>query len=325
LALPFDEEAFEGRLVWILGSPRTGSSWLLRLLIHPWALASKDPTGLSKRPRLERGTLPSVVPINEPYLPAHLTPLEAPVYDPAGHYETSDFLMNRFRAEDPSYFFSDEYAEVWRPEVRRMALVRLHAQVERASREHELEDPLVLIKEPNGSHGAELLMSLFPRSRMIFLVRDGRDVVDSLVDGFKHGGWLQRERPDIRVDDFNARLNWVLRQSWLWTYRTEAVQRAYNAHPEELRTTVRYEDLREDTIGTLRPVVEWLDLDRTDQQLERAAVGLAFEAIPDEKKGPGTARRAAEPGLWKTNMSSLEQRTMHEVMGEKLRELGYQD
>jgi hypothetical protein len=233
--------------------------------------------------------------------------------------------MNRFRAEDPSYFFSDEYAEVWRPEVRRMALVRLHAQVERASREHELEDPLVLIKEPNGSHGAELLMSLFPRSRMIFLVRDGRDVVDSLVDGFKHGGWLQRERPDIRVDDFNARLNWVLRQSWLWTYRTEAVQRAYNAHPEELRTTVRYEDLREDTIGTLRPVVEWLDLDRTDQQLERAAVGLAFEAIPDEKKGPGTARRAAEPGLWKTNMSSLEQRTMHEVMGEKLRELGYQD
>ena len=29
MALPFDEEAFEGRLVWILGSPRTGSSWLL--------------------------------------------------------------------------------------------------------------------------------------------------------------------------------------------------------------------------------------------------------------------------------------------------------
>ena len=72
------------------------------------------------------------------------------------------------------------------------------------------------------------------------------------------------------------------------------------------------------------PDLDWLGLDRTDQQLERAAVALAFEAIPDEKKGPGTARRAAEPGLWRDNMSSLEQRTMHEVMGEKLRELGYE-
>ena len=38
----------------------------------------------------------------------------------------------------------------------------------------------------------------------------------------------------------------------------------------------------------------------------------------------GVGRFAAEPGLWKTNMSSLEQRTMHEVMGEKLHQLGYE-
>jgi hypothetical protein len=257
-----------------------------------------------------------VVPINEPYLPPHLTPLEAPPYDPAAHYETSDFLMNRFRTGDPSYFFSDEYAEVWRPEVRRMALARFHAQVERASREHDLEDPLVLIKEPNGSHGAELLMSLFPRSRMIFLLRDGRDVVDSLLDGFRQGGWLNRERPQFVVDEYSERLNWVLRQAWLWTYRTEAVQKAYSAHPEELRR---------DTVGTLRPVTQWLGLDRSDRQLERAAAALAFEAIPEAKKGSGTARRAAQPGLWRTNMSELEQRTMQRVMGEKLRELGYED
>jgi hypothetical protein len=71
-------------------------------------------------------------------------------------------------------------------------------------------------------------------------------------------------------------------------------------------------------------VTVWLGLDRSDRQLERAAAALAFEAIPDDKKGSGTARRAAQPGLWRENMSELEKRTMERVMGDKLRELGYE-
>ena len=50
----------------------------------------------------------------------------------------------------------------------------------------------MVIKEVNGSHGADLVMSLFPRSKMIFLVRDGRDVLDSLLDANKEGGWMTK-------------------------------------------------------------------------------------------------------------------------------------
>lgn len=321
---PPDADRLESRLAWILGSPRTGSSWLLRLLIHPWNLASKEPSGLSRRPRWRGGEPPSVVPINEPYLAAHLTPLEAPPYEPGRVYETSEFLMNRFRVGDPSYFLSDEYADAWRPALRRMALERFAAQVGRAAAEHGLRDPLVLVKEPNGSHGAELLMSLFPRSKLVFLARDGRDVVDSLLDGFQHGGWLRRERPDISVDDAAERLRWVTRQSWLWVYRTQAVQNAYAAHPAELRATIRYEDLRHDTAAALAPLDRWLGLGRSEAEIAAAAEALSFERIPDEKKGSGTARRAATPGMWRENMSEAEQRAMNDIMAAKLRELGYE-
>ncbi|HEU4493834.1 MAG TPA: sulfotransferase, partial [Rubrobacteraceae bacterium] len=55
-------------------------------------------------------------------------------------------------------------------------------------------DDYLVIKEPNGSVGAPLLMEAFPESRMILLVRDPRDVVASVLDAAREGGWLYESR-----------------------------------------------------------------------------------------------------------------------------------
>src|SRR4051794_33914459 len=175
-ALPFDALAFESRLAWILGAPRTGSTWLLRLVIHPRILARGTMSGIRAPLPGRRRNLPGVVPIDETYLLHHLAPLRPIPGELAEQPPPDAFVVNGERRQDPSYFFSDPYEEAWRPELRRLALARLQAQAQRAGREHGLIDPLMLVKEPNGSHAAELLMSLLPRSRMIFLARDGRDV-----------------------------------------------------------------------------------------------------------------------------------------------------
>ena len=47
------------------------------------------------------------------------------------------------------------------------------------------EDDYLIIKEPNGSVGASLMMEALPESRMIFLMRDPRDVVASRLDAVK--------------------------------------------------------------------------------------------------------------------------------------------
>ena len=86
---------------------------------------------------------------------------------------------------------------------------------------------------------------------------------------------------------------------------------------------IRYEDLRADTMGTLRPLVDWLGCERSDEELEAAVAAHAFEAYPTRAKGPTKPLRAASPGLWRENMSDAEQQEMNEVMGETLERLGY--
>ncbi len=319
--LGFDALAFEARLAWILGAPRTGSTWLLRLLIHPWILARGTMSGMrAPLPGRRRG-LPNVVPIDETYLLHHLAPLRPVPGELAEQPPPDAFVINGERRADPSYFFSDPYESAWRPQLRRLALARLHAQAQRAAREHALDEPLVVIKEPNGSHAAELLMTLLPRSRMIFLVRDGRDVIDSLLDARSGGGWVGA--PNIDLSDPGERVDYVRRQARLWLNATDAVQSAYAAHPPGLRWQLRYEDLLATPREVLRPLVEWLGIARDDAQLRDAIAANAFEAIPRRLRGRGTPRRAATPGLWRKNMTAAEQEAMLAVIGAKLEELGY--
>jgi len=266
--------------------------------------------------------MPNVVPVYETYLLQHLAPLRPLPDHPAEQPATEEFVINGVRRAEPSYFFSDEYADSWRPELRRLVLARLHAQAERAATAHGLNDPLVLIKEPNGSHGAELLMSLVPRSRLLFLLRDGRDVIDSMLDARGGEGWVAT--PNMDLDNPAERLAFVRRQARMWLNYTNAVQSAYAAHPPELRMTVRYEDLRRDPMATLPALMEWLGLRRSESQIAEAIAANSFESIPGRLKGAGTPRRAATPGLWRESLAPAEQEAIAEIMGPKLIELGYE-
>jgi hypothetical protein len=284
------------------------------MLVHPWRLAAKDPLGLL--PPEGRRARPPVIPLNEPFLGAHLTPLELPRYGGPAEQLDRGFLLNERKAGLGSYLFADAYADVWRPRLRELVLARFEAQVGRISARHGVEAPTLVVKEPNSSHGAELLMSLFPRSRLLFLVRDGRDVVDSAMDLRRHGALR-----DPIVDTHEGRLRFVLDHARLWVARTAAVERAYAAHPKGLRTMVRYEDLLEDPVPTLRQLGEWMGVERSGDELAAAVEANRFE--PNQGTGPGNARRAARPGLWRENLTSVEQDVAAEIMGAKLAELGY--
>src|SRR5688572_26796809 len=271
-----------------MGSPRTGTTWLLAMLIHPWILAPYTVSGMVRPVGARRGRLPAVIPLDETYLLHHLTPKQPMYAEPETPPEPSELLLGNSRVGQPAYFFSEEFGAAWRPEARRFILVRLWAQIEAASREQKLTDPLALIKEPNGSHGAEVLMSLLPRSRLLFVLRDGRDVVDSVLDA--RDSWAK-----VTERGWADRMLAVRRQSWEWVNETTAVQRAYERHPPELRHTVRYEELRRAPQEALPPILEWLGLARGDAELRDAIDANAFENLPAFSKGPGKARRSATP------------------------------
>jgi len=288
----------EDRLVWIFGSSRSGSTWLLRMLSE----------------------LDDAVAIDDPHLGHHLG-----VWRPIPlAWATADddpelTLLNDIKREKPSYFFNERYREVWEPALRELIVARFDAQVhERAGA--ETQNPLVIVKEP-GSHIADLLMSLFAKSRMIFLLRDGRDVVDSWLDAHRAGAWaLEEGAYPVARDGREALIRW---QASVWAYRTGVVMRAYQAHDPARRILIRYEDLLHDPVRELGRIGAQFGIEAPLAQLREIAVEHDYDHVPSDEKGTSKEIRAAEPGGWERHMTAAEQQAMYEVMGERLVEVGY--
>jgi hypothetical protein len=141
-------------VIWILGYARTGSTWL--------ALMMEE--------------LDNHAVWREPYVGALFGNL---YYDWVGekHFETKHFILGR------------RFRESWLRSIRAFILTEASVRFAGLAR-----DGYLVIKEPNGSVGAPLLMEALPESRMIFLIRDPRDVVASRLDSVRKGSWLYKRR-----------------------------------------------------------------------------------------------------------------------------------
>src|SRR5436853_3050063 len=132
--------------------------------------------------------LERVVPIADPRLGHHFgvwrpIPLAwATAKDPPKLGTLADYKRKK-----RDYLFSDQYRHVWMPQLRELISARFGTQAaEYIEEAGGIQDPVVVVKEP-GSHAADTIMELFPESTLIFLLRDGRDVVDSWLDAYRAG------------------------------------------------------------------------------------------------------------------------------------------
>jgi hypothetical protein len=289
-----------GRLAWIFGSSRSGSTWLLRMLSE-----------------LER-----VIPIDDPHIGHHLgvwrpIPLAwATAKDPPKLGTLADFKRKK-----RDYLFSDRYRDTWMPQLRELISARFEAQAAQdIAAAGGIDEPIVVVKEP-GSHAADTIMDLFPDSSLIFLLRDGRDVVDSWLDAYKDGSWATDEGA-YPLDDTGrpALIRW---QSSVWLHRTEVVQETYARTDPERRVLIRYEEMRDQPVTALRRICEMLGIEATDEQLREIAGTHSYSRVPQADKGAGREIRKAEPGGWAKHMSREEIIEMHGILAEKLSELGY--
>jgi hypothetical protein len=266
--------------------------------------------------------LDRVIPIDDPHIGHHLgvwrpIPLAwATAKDPPKLGTLADFKRKK-----RDYLFSDRFRHTWMPQLRDLISARFAAQAaEDIVAVDGIDRPIVVVKEP-GSHAADTIMDLFPQSSLIFLLRDGRDVVDSWLDAYRDGSWATDEGA-YPLDDTgrSALIRW---QASVWLHRTEVVQETYARTEPKRRVLIRYEEMRADPGAALRKICATLGIEASGGSLDEIAAANEFSRVPESHKGAGREIRRAEPGGWATHMSHEEILEMHEILAEKLDELGY--
>ena len=267
------------QLIWMFGSPRTGSTWL------SWMMAELEG---QKR-------------WHEPYVGLLFGSF---VYERLGE---NTKLLN-----SPAFIMGEPHRRVWLDSIRHFVIKGAEARYPNLGADDHL-----VIKEPNGSVGAPLLLEATPESRLIFLIRDPRDVVASRLDAFKKDSWSAQER-DL---DSTEQLKTFTKQLAEDYFRVVSrVQRAYETHPGE-KTLVRYEDLRADTVGTLKRMYDGLKIAVDANALEAAAAKHAWEQVPEDNKGPGKFYRKATPGGWREDLTKEQAEAVESVTGPLLQQL----
>jgi len=260
----------------MFGSPRTGSTWLSRMMAE-----------LEGQSRW-----------HEPYVGLLFGSF---VYERLGE---NTKLLN-----SPAFIMGEPYRRVWLDSIKSFVLEGAEARYPRLKPSEHL-----VIKEPNGSVGAPLLLEATPESRLIFLLRDPRDVVASRLDAFKKGSWSAQARDLDDEEKLNA---FTGRLAGEYEKVVSQVRDAYERHPGP-KTLVRYEDLRADTLGTLKVMYNSLGIAVDERGLQAAVAKHAWEQVPEGDKGPGKFYRKAQPGSWQEDLSPKQARIIEQATGEIL-------
>src|SRR5215216_429126 len=261
-------------MIWMFGSGRTGSSWLSTMM----------------------GDLESHARWNEPYV--------GELFGSAYYIRAGDRMRGR-----KDYALGDDYREAWIHSIRNFVLEGANARFSGLG-----ENGYLAIKEPNGSIGAPLLAEAFPESRMILLVRDPRDVVSSAMAAQRKGSWGEGWRAKGGGDSLADTDPDEFARQWanMYTVSLGNAREAYELHKGP-KAVVLYEDLRVDTLETMRRLYSTLEIPVGEQELARVVQRHAWENVPEDKKGPDKPHRKATPGGWKEDLTPEQARIVEEL------------
>jgi hypothetical protein len=263
-------------IVWIFGSGRSGTTWL--------SLMMGDIEGHTRW--------------NEPAVGALF----------GGYYYNR---VNK-RKRESSQFIMGSHKETWLRSIRNFVLDGARAIFPTLGGNEYL-----VIKEPPGAIGAPLMMEALPESRMIFLVRDPRDVIASWMDANRKEGWNYERNMTMFLEGRSIspdkdRDAFVEERAKSYLKLVSRAKEAYEAH-QGYKVLVKYEELRSDTLGTMKRVYSTLGIEVDEKELERAVKKHSWENIPQEKKGEGKFHRKATPGGWRKDLTPEQARIIERM------------
>lgn len=171
----------------------------------------------------------------------------------------------------------------------------------------------ILDKCPGYSQYVEDINRLLPNARFIHLIRDGRDVVVSMVAARRHLGFGTGTIHDSAT---------------AWKDHVRGAQKAREYHGRYME--VRYEDISASGVDVLKDVFEFCGLPASVKEVVTIVNAHQFEKMKANKltpvegvKAPDGSYRKGKVGSWREELDPLQRYIFDQIAGDLLLELGY--
>jgi hypothetical protein len=216
-----------------------------------------------------------------------------------------------------NYVLGDPTREAWTEALREFVLRTAWASHPTVTPERYL-----IVKEPGGAVGAPLLMAALPESRMVLLVRDPRDFAASVLDATRKGGWMQEgmdewaKRDLASEKDVQRYLKALSRQ---YVRQMSNGKKAFDDH-DGRKFLIRYDDLRSETLSTMRDLCAALELPVDEDKLEEVVDRHSWENIPRRERGEGKFYRKATSGGWREDLTPEQAKIVEDIAGPLIEE-----
>lgn len=168
-------------------------------------------------------------------------------------------------------------------------------------------DKIMLEKTPMHIKYADVILNSFPEAKIVEVVRDVRGVCASWQARAKTQRWPRKPTVDL-VDQ------WIKCVEWGDKFKQDP-----SIGDRILR--VCYEDLKQDTAGWLKIIFEFVELPVDEQSINRIVEAFNIDKI--EQKGEGQHIRKGVVGAWKDDLSAADIEICNRLAGPLLEKLGY--
>lgn len=166
-----------------------------------------------------------------------------------------------------------------------------------------------------------MLLEIFPNAKVLHLIRDGRDVVVSMVVHAQRVLKLQNSDVKWNIDNKVAELGKK------WGHYIQNGQQFGLKHPDAYHE-LRFEDLKQNTDDTLSKVLKFLGAKTTKKIIQQCVDETSFEKLSGGRKegeeDQTSFLRKGIVGDWRNHFSEANKDAFSQQTGELLSKLGYE-
>jgi hypothetical protein len=283
---------------------RTGSTWLMRLLtFHPQIVAFRP---FQYEPRVATYWIDVLRMLSEP---ASYVQQIVPTSDLSDRWWLGGNTASRIKDPGAHEWMAADNIE----QLAAVCQSRVEAFYEEVARLGGYQSPRYFAEKylPNRLTPS-LMWELYPQAREVFLVRDFRDMLASIIAFNKKRGFQGFGRERARTD---AEYVLQLRTSVMSLLKSWS-GRADRAH------LLRYEDLINHPISSLRGLLRYLDLDSGEATIE-SMLDAASDELPEMQKHRTSSDARKSMGRWREDLDGDLITNCQEAFGVALDRFGY--